>query len=335
MTKTQTRLARIVRNFRGRTIGVLGDFMLDELLRGEATRISPEAPVPVVLMGEQHASEGFPGGAANVAANIAALGGRPVPLGAIGRDEAGRRLLQLLQSRRIPSRTLVQERGRVTPRKVRIVAHQQQLLRLDFEKPSKISQRTNELIARSFARWVGRLEALIVSDYRKGSTNSELCKQVSTMARRRRVPIFVDPKPENPEICRHATVVTPNLREAEFMARVRMGSPRQLELGGRRLLSELECAYLLITRGGEGMTLLEAGGETHDIRSVPRPVYDVTGAGDTVIAVLALAYTSGATMKEAAELANLAAGRVVLKFGTAEITPRELLEALSGRAKDL
>lgn len=335
MTKTQTRFARIVRNFRGRTIGVLGDFMLDELLRGEATRISPEAPVPVVLMGDREAVEGFPGGAGNVASNIASLGGQPVPFGAIGSDETGRRLRKLLESRRIPCGTLVQERGRVTPRKVRIVAHQQQLLRLDFEKPSKITQRTTELIVRSFERWVGRLEALIISDYRKGSTNSELCNQVSTMARQRRVPIFVDPKPENPEICRHATVVTPNLREAEFMASVRMGSPPQLELGGRRLLSELECAYLLITRGGEGMTLLEAGGETHDIRSLPRPVYDVTGAGDTVIAVLALAYTAGATMKDAAELANLAAGRVVLKFGTAEITPRELLEALSDRAKDL
>jgi D-beta-D-heptose 7-phosphate kinase/D-beta-D-heptose 1-phosphate adenosyltransferase len=335
MTKTQTRLARIVRNFRGRTIGVLGDFMLDELLRGEATRISPEAPVPVVLMGDHEALEGFPGGAGNVASNIASLGGRPVPFGAIGTDQTGRRLRELLESRRIPCGTLVQERGRVTPRKVRIVAHQQQLLRLDFEKPSKITQRTNELIFRTFARWMGRLEALIVSDYRKGSTNTELCKQVSTLARQSRVPIFVDPKPENPEICRHATVVTPNLREAELMAGIPLRNRRELELGGQRLRTDLDCAYLLITRGGEGMTLLEAGGKTHDIRSAPRPVYDVTGAGDTVIAVLALAYTSGATMKEAAELANLAAGRVVLKFGTAEITPRELLEALSAKDKDL
>ncbi len=330
MTATQRHLARIIRSFRERTIGVLGDFMLDELLRGQATRISPEAPVPVVLMNADHSSEGFPGGAGNVAANISALGGRPIPFGAIGQDESGRRLARLLESRRIPYRTLVRERGRVTPRKLRIVAHQQQLLRLDFERPSNIAPRTTALLVGSLARWIGRLHALIISDYRKGSVTADLYNQVSTIARQRRVPIFVDPKPEHPEICRHATVVTPNLREAELMAGVPLDNRRQLELLGRRLRAELDCAYLLITRGSEGMTLFEASGEVHPIPSTPRPVYDVTGAGDTVIAVLALAYTSGATMREAAELANLAAGHVVLKFGTAEMTRQELLEALAG-----
>lgn len=308
--------------------------MLDELLRGDASRISPEAPVPVVLMGDHDAGEGFPGGAGNVAANIAALGGRAVPFGAIGKDETGRRLRQLLESRRIPCGTLVQERGRVTPRKIRIVAHQQQLLRLDFEKPASISERTVESLARSFARWVRRLNALVISDYRKGSVTAELCNPISALARQRRLAVFVDPKPEHPEICRHATAVTPNLREAELMAGVPLGNRSQLELGGRRLLAELDCAYLLITRGSEGMTLFEASGDIHDIPGLPRPVYDVTGAGDTVIAALALAYASGATMKEAAELANLTAGRVVLKFGTAEISSQELLQALADSARN-
>jgi rfaE bifunctional protein kinase chain/domain len=330
MNKIQTRLARIVKQFRCRTIGVLGDFMYDELLRGEATRISPEAPVPVVLMGHPHVGEGFPGGAGNVAANIAALGGRPIPFGAIGADESGRRLLALLKSRRIHCDTLVKERGRVTPRKVRIVAHQHQLLRLDFEQPANISSQTASLLARRISRWMGRLDALIISDYQKGSVTTELCKQAISLGRQRRLPIFVDPKPEHPEICRHATVVTPNLREAEVMAGRRLRTREELIGSGQRLLADLGCSYLLITRGSDGMMLFREGEKPHETPGRPSPVYDVTGAGDTVLAVLALAVSAGATMEEAANLANLAGGRVVLKFGTAEITPRELLDAIAG-----
>lgn len=329
MTKTQKHFSRIIRRFSTRTIGVLGDFMLDELLRGEATRISPEAPVPVVLMTDRSAAHGFPGGAGNVAANIAALGGKVVPFGAVGKDESGRQLRALLEARKIPTDTLVQERGRVTPHKVRIVARQHQLLRLDFERPETISRRTAGILAHSVARRASRMQALIISDYRKGTVTPELLSQVKAVSRQHRIPVFVDPKPEYPEACRHATVVTPNLHEAELMAGHSMRTRPQLEAGGRRLLADLGCSYLLITRSAEGMTLFEEGGAIHEIPSVPRPVYDVTGAGDTVLAVLALAFTSGATLLEAATLANLAAGCVVLKFGTAEVSPQELLEAVA------
>jgi len=192
MDKYQARLAHIIRGFRGRAIGVLGDFMLDELLRGEATRISPEAPVPVVLLRPSRAGvgfldglacEGFPGGAGNVAANIAALGGRPVPFGGIGKDDTAKRLLQLLRRQHIPTDTLVEENGRTTPRKVRVVAHQQQLLRLDCERPASISTRTVKSITGHFLRWAGRLEALIISDYQKGSATTELCTRISALAR--------------------------------------------------------------------------------------------------------------------------------------------------------
>jgi D-glycero-beta-D-manno-heptose-7-phosphate kinase len=331
MTKTQTRLAQIIRRFRRRNIGVLGDFMLDELLRGEATRVSPEAPVPIVLMNDSTPTQVFPGGAGNVVANLTALGGRAVPFGAIGKDESGRRLRTLLKTRVLASDTLVAEPRRVTPRKVRVVAHQHQLLRLDFERPEPISRLTAETLARSLARWMGQLDGLIISDYRKGTVTTELCNQAKAVARQHRVPVFVDPKPEFPEVCRHGTVVTPNLREAELMAGIPLHDRRQLEVGGKRLRAELGCSYLLITRGDQGMTLFEEEGGVYEVHSTPRPVYDVTGAGDTVLAVLALAYTSGATMREAAELANLAAGRVVLKFGTAEITPQELLDTLTSR----
>jgi len=333
MTKDRARLAKIIRGFRSRTIGVLGDYMLDELVRGEATRISPEAPVPVVLIqNPQTAETCYPGGAGNVAANIAALGGRPIPFGAIGKDASGVRLLDLFRTRGIGRGALVKEGGRMTPRKVRIAAHQHQLLRLDFEKPAEISERTRRALVRHFVRWVGKLSALIVSDYQKGTVTTELCAQILTVARQRRVPVFVDPKPEHPEICREATLVTPNLREAELMAGAPLRTARERELGGRRLLAELGCENLLITRGADGMTLFSRNGEIHEIPSMPRPVYDVTGAGDTVIAVLALAYGAGATLKEAVLLANAAGSRVVLKFGTAEISPEELLDTLNGKA---
>jgi D-glycero-beta-D-manno-heptose-7-phosphate kinase len=332
MKTNQNPLAKILSKFSGQAIGVLGDFMLDELLRGEATRISPEAPVPVVLMDGHPKPNRFPGGAGNVAINIRALGGRAVPFGAIGMDESGDRLCKELKARGVPPGTLVREQGRITPRKLRIVAHQHQLLRLDFEKPAPISSKTSAAIGRSFARRAAQLSALVISDYRKGSVETELCSQVLAIARQQRIPVFVDPKPEHPEICHHATAVTPNLHEAELMAGHSMRDRASLETGGRRLLAELDCAYLLITRGAAGMTLFEKGGAIHDIKSEARPVYDVTGAGDTVLAVLALAFGSGAQMVDAARLANIAAGRVVLKFGTAEINPQELMIALDEEA---
>lgn len=328
MERSESRFARFIRRFRGKYVGVLGDFMLDELLRGEATRISPEAPVPVVLMRNGIPPERFPGGAGNVAANLAALGAKPLPFGAIGADAPGREVLALLKERGIASENLVREPGRVTPHKVRIVAHQQQLLRMDYEQPGNTSPRTSEHLAQSFTARAGRLDALIISDYQKGSVTTDLVNQVKGIARQKRLPIFVDPKPEHPEICRHATLVTPNLHEAEMMAGRQLRTPHELLSAGRRLLAELDCSSLLITRGSAGMVLFEAGGEVTEITSVPRPVYDVTGAGDTVIAVLALGVAAGASVKEAAQLANLAGGCAVLKFGTAEITSKELLNAL-------
>ena len=330
MRKMQTQLTKILRKFSGKTIGVLGDFMLDELLRGNATRISPEAPVPIVLMDGHPRREFFPGGAGNVAANIQALGGRAIPFGAIGMDESGKQLCDELQARGIPYGTLVREQGRITPRKLRIAAHQHQLLRLDFERPAPISPKTSALLARSFARWAPKLKALIISDYQKGSVQNELCNQVSAIARQRRIPVFVDPKPEHPEICRHATAVTSNLSEAELMTGRPMRDRTSLEAAGRQLLAVLDCSYLLITRGAEGMTLFEKGGTAYEIAAAPRPVYDATGVRDTVLAVLALAFCSGAEMSEAAELANLAAGQAALKFGTSEVEVKELLKAITG-----
>jgi D-beta-D-heptose 7-phosphate kinase/D-beta-D-heptose 1-phosphate adenosyltransferase len=329
MNKQQIRLSRIVRGFQGRKIAVLGDYILDEFLRGEVSRISPEAPVPVVLIQDPNPGTDCPGGAGNVAANIASLGGRPIPYGVVGNDRSGKRLRALLENRHIPTGTLVSERRRMTPHKVRIAAHAHQLLRLDFERPEAIARRTSEKLARNFALQARRLEALIISDHRKGTVTTELCNHVKVLARQRRIPVFVDPKPEHPEICRHATVVAPNLHEAELMAHAALRTRHDLETGGQRLRAELDCSCLLITRGSEGMMLFEPNKAGQEIKSLLRPVYDVTGAGDTVLATLALAFISGASVREAAELANLAASRVVLKFGTAQITQEELLGAVA------
>jgi D-beta-D-heptose 7-phosphate kinase/D-beta-D-heptose 1-phosphate adenosyltransferase len=329
MNKQQIRFSRIVRGFQGRRVAVLGDYMLDEFLRGEVNRISPEAPVPVVLIQDADPGTAYPGGAGNVAANIASLGGRPIPYGVVGNDRSGKRLRALLEGCHIPVGTLASERRRMTPHKVRIAAHAHQLLRLDFERPKAMAKRTAEKLARDFAAQAHRLEALIISDYRKGTVTTELSSHMKALARQRRIPVFVDPKPEHPETCRHATVVAPNLHEAELMAHAPMRTRHDLETGGQRLRAELDCSCLLITRGSEGMMLFEPNKAGQEIKSLPRPVYDVTGAGDTVLATLALAFISGASAREAAELANLAASRVVLKFGTAQITHEELLGAVA------
>ena len=328
MNKLQRRFARIVGGFQGRRVAVFGDYMLDEFLRGEVTRISPEAPVPVVLIKDAEAGAEYPGGAGNVAANIASLGGRPIPYGVVGNDRSGKRLRAMLEACHIPAATLVSERRRMTPRKVRIASHAHQLLRLDFERPEAIARRSAEKLARDFALGARRIEALVISDYRKGTVTAELCSRMKALARQRRMPVFVDPKPEHPETCRHATVVAPNLHEAELMAHAPLRNRHELELGGQRLRAELDCACLIITRGSEGMILFEPDKPGQEIKSLPRPVYDVTGAGDTVLATLALALIAGASMREAAELANLAASRVVLKFGTAQIAQEELLLAV-------
>jgi D-beta-D-heptose 7-phosphate kinase/D-beta-D-heptose 1-phosphate adenosyltransferase len=329
MNKQQNRFAKIVRGFQGRRIAVLGDYILDEFVGGEVNRISPEAPVPVVLIQDPNPGTDYLGGAGNVAANIASLGGRPIPYGVVGNDRSGKRLRALLENCNISADMLISERRRMTPHKVRIAAHAQQLLRLDFERPETIARRTAEKLARNFSLQGRRLEALVISDYRKGTVTNELYNHMKVLARQRRIPVFVDPKPEHPETCRQATVVTPNLREAELMAHAPLRTRHDLEAGGQRLRAELDCSYLLITRGSEGMMLFEPNNAPQEIKSLPRPVYDVTGASDTVLAALTLASISGASMREAAELANLAASRVVLKFGTARITQEELLAAVA------
>jgi len=321
------RLVQYLSRFRGRRIAVLGDFMLDEFVWGRVSRVSPEAPVPVVEVTEQTAS---PGGAGNVVANIVALGGRAVPFGIIGSDGAGERLRLLLRKMRAPTAGLLGEAGRHTTVKTRIIelARKHQLVRADRETRRPASRPLLRRLAQRLLRDARRFHAVIVSDYDKGTITPELLAEVLPALHSAGVPVFLDPRTRHPLSYRPITAITPNEREAERMTSVEITGETSLKNAGRRLLSMLGCPYALITRGERGMALFERGGNMRLIPAQAREVYDVTGAGDTVIAALALAYAAGASMADAAWIANCAAGRAVAHVGTVAPTAAELRAAL-------
>jgi D-beta-D-heptose 7-phosphate kinase/D-beta-D-heptose 1-phosphate adenosyltransferase len=298
--------------------------MLDRFIWGDVTRISPEAPVPVVRVERGSAS---PGGAGNVARNIVSLGGRAVPVGPVGEDADGEALASLFGAAGIPVHGLVRVPGRPTSVKTRIVAHHQHVVRFDREEDAPVGADVTEILRGKAVAALAEADALIVSDYDKGSLTPGLLQAVLPEARRRGLPIIVDPKVRLMPHFRPASVVTPNTREAGEAAGVRVRSVEDLHEAGRRLLSLLGCLHLLITRGEHGMLLLSSEGDAIEVPTVAREVFDVSGAGDTVVAALGLALAAGAAMEEAVVLANLAAGVVVGKLGTATLSPGELLRA--------
>ncbi len=296
---------------------VVGDVMLDRYWFGEVGRISPEAPVPIVKVDR---IEERPGGAANVARNVAALGAKVNLLSVTGRDEAGTRLRQLLKKDRIAAR-LHLDRSITTTIKLRVIGRRQQLLRVDFETPPSHEVLATKL--KDFGRMLRSADAVILSDYGKGGL-AHITKMIA-MARRAGVPVLVDPKGEDYSRYRGATVVTPN--RAEF--RQVTGSWKneaELTSKAQRLRRRLGIEALLITRSEEGMTLYQRGKRLHAATQA-REVFDVSGAGDTVIAALGVMLAAGADMIEAVRIANRAAGIVVGKFGTAVVHPHELFDS--------
>ncbi|MBI4471963.1 MAG: D-glycero-beta-D-manno-heptose-7-phosphate kinase [Acidobacteria bacterium] len=303
-----------------KTIIVVGDVMLDEFIWGKVRRISPEAPVPVVeVVNETYGL----GGSGNVAANIHALGGTAIPIGIIGKDAASERLTGLLQKSGIEVSGLIHD-DRPTTLKTRIIAHNQQVVRADRESRKALSPDMNAQLAQHFFQRLPEAHAIIVSDYDKGVANRELLSQILPKAKSAGIPVFLDPKVHHADYYRPVTVITPNQREAELLTGLAIENDGVLEQAGRKLIERFECAYALITRGEEGMSLFSAAGSRH-LPTFAREVFDVTGAGDTVIATLALAHAGGASMEEAAILANHAAGIVVGKVGTATVSRHELL----------
>jgi len=322
------RAAAIATGFPRVTLLVLGDLMLDHFVWGSVTRISPEAPVPVVRMErESH----LLGGAGNVARNVVAMGGRAVPVGVRGDDRDGEQLARLCREAGIAGDGVMVVPGRPTTVKTRVVAHHQHVVRVDREEDGPLGAAIETQLARRALDQLDASQALIISDYDKGAISPDLLKTILPEAIRRGLPVVVDPKVRLFDHYRPATVVTPNAREAIEAAGRTARTDHEFEAISRELRARLGCPYLLVTRGERGMLLVGENAPSLLIPTVAREVYDVTGAGDTVVATLALALAAGATMEEAAILANQAAGVAVGKIGTAAVTLEDLLGSL-GRA---
>jgi len=325
--RTRSRLLSTVDRFKNSSCLVIGDFMLDQYIWGDVTRISPEAPVPVVKVEK----ESFMlGGALNVAHNIKGLGGDVMACGTIGRDFRGQMLIKAIRSRKVDYEGIIYDEKRPTTLKTRVIAHNQQMVRFDREVVGDIGAPILRKIIAYVRKKIPTADVIVIEDYGKGVVTPALLKEVKRLAKAHKKPIIVDPKERHFAYYQGVTAITPNLKEA----RGAIGNPelvssfttRQL---GFALLKKLKTRAILMTLGEEGMALFEKGGKMTRIPTLAREIYDVSGAGDTVMAVFALSLAAGASMEEAAVLSNLAAGIVVGKIGTATVTPEELEDALS------
>ena len=319
------RAAALLKRARGQRILVVGDVMLDEFVWGRVSRISPEAPVPVVEVSHQTFHLG---GAANVAANIRALGGGATVAGVVGQDPAGARVREELSEAGIETSLAASDSGRPTTLKTRIIAHSQQVVRADRERSDDIPEALEDDLLARVRKALPGAGAVVLSDYQKGVVTKRLARAVFQAARRRGIPVLVDPKVRHFGLYRGAWLVTPNQLEAEQASGLRIRSTQDLAAAAARLLAQLRCAGVLVTRGEHGMSLFRPRRRAVHIPATAREVYDVTGAGDTVIATLALAIAARAVLDEAAQLANAAAGVVVGKLGTATASPEEVAAAL-------
>jgi rfaE bifunctional protein kinase chain/domain len=326
--KTSAGAQDVIGRMQGRRLAVVGDCMVDRFVWGSVDRISPEAPVPVVRIREETFKLG---GAANVAAGIRALDVDVVLCGLCGRDDAAEHLRRLLGERGIDPSGLVADERRPTTIKTRIIAHNQQVCRTDREDDSAVDA---DVVQRLLAQLdgAGAVDGIIISDYGKGLLTDAALAAVIAFARERGVPVVADPKRGDYAKYRGVTSLTPNQKEAEQATGVAIRDAASLREAGRRLLEATACDALLITRGEHGMALFEAGGDEHHLDTQATTVYDVTGAGDTVIAVYTAALAAGAPFAMAADLANHAAGLAVRELGTAAVTAVQLRAAMKGAA---
>jgi rfaE bifunctional protein kinase chain/domain len=339
------RLKRFIPRLSGKRIGVLGDLMLDRYLWGNASRLSPEAAVPVVDFVEQSESLG---GAANVAANIAALGARVEVFGTIGNDEPGRAVRKSLTAANIAQEGVLADARRVTTVKTRIIARHQQVVRVDHERREPLRAPLREKLLGIVFTALKNLDALVLSDYDKGIITDDFADRVLSACHQLKVPVFVKPKTSRLYAYRGARAIVCNAKEAGFFVTRSLVDEQSVAEAGFALLAHFGCSAVVITRGEKGMSIFEEGSRKH--LHIPatsfevtyarvgqsgierggggRQVFDVTGAGDTVLSVLSLAMAAGASLAASAALSNIAAGVVVGKLGTAHVTPKELIAAL-------
>ena len=327
------RLVRIVEKFAKAQILVVGDLMVDQFIWGKVDRISPEAPVPVVRVQSESL---LLGGAANVANNLRSLGARAPLCGIVGDDAMGDRLLGLLKESAIETSGVFSHPRRPTIVKTRIIAHSQQVVRVDWERDEPISRKIRDRMLDFATGRIPDCGAVIISDYGKGVVDRRFADGIKRLASAKKIPVAVDPHVAHTQYYKGASVITPNNHEAGAMIGRKLATEKEVLWGGRTLLKKLDLESVLVTRGEQGMTVFERGGDVFHIPTVAREVFDVTGAGDTVIAVFALARAVGAGLRDAAVIANAAAGIVVGEIGKAVIDaekrdPRcEVLAGFSG-----
>jgi len=325
MILPEPRVGHILDNFHGRRIAVIGDVMLDRYYRGTVSRISPEAPVPIVEIEEE--SE-YPGGAANVAYNLVMLGASPLLLGIAGDDSSGAQLRALLRALGIGDEGILNDTDRPTTVKTRVIAASQHIVRVDREKKMELNPAVLRRMIERLEEHIGGLDALIIEDYNKGVVTREMIPDVVALARRHDVPVYVDPKFTNFFEYRGVSVFKPNRKEAEDALQRKLGAREEREAGVRELLERLACEHVILTLGSEGMMLAHRDEAPVLIPTKAIQVADVSGAGDTVIATLATARAAGASMQEAVIIANHAAGIVCEQIGTVPIRHQELLDTL-------
>ena len=322
---TQGRLQELIGGFRGKRIAVVGDLMLDRYYWGSVARISPEAPVPVVEVESESARLG---GAANVANNIASLGGVPLMIGVVGEDTAGKELRAIIEESNLPTEGVLVDPSRPTTVKTRVIAHHQHVVRVDKEVKGEIGEATQGKILDVLKRNLNSLDAIIIEDYNKGVVGKELIRELVALARKSRKIITADPKFNNFFEYKHVTVFKPNRMETEEALGLRLRDQQSVEQAGRILVDRLGAQSVLLTLGDRGMSLFESDGTITHVSTAARKVSDVSGAGDTVIAVFTAALAAGAEAEEAARLANFAGGIVVMKRGTATVSREELAAAI-------
>lgn len=325
MTMQKNFVAGILSKFEKMRILVVGDLILDEFIWGEAERISPEAPVPVVWAKSRSY---LPGGASNVACNIAALGAKALLCGVVGDDRNGQILKEKLHEKHVDCDGIITDPQRMTTLKTRIIAAHQQVVRLDWENVDQLLLDRAKIIVEAVESRIKEIDALVIEDYGKGLITPFLLKNVIALAKKYKKIITIDPKVEHFNYYKGVTAITPNEKEASAGSGIKIVSSEDVDRVGYKLLKSLRCEGVLITRGEKGMKLFRSN-ESVSIPTVAQEVFDVSGAGDTVISVFTLALSCGVKMRQAAEIANIAAGIVVGKVGVAVVTKEEILESLS------
>jgi D-beta-D-heptose 7-phosphate kinase/D-beta-D-heptose 1-phosphate adenosyltransferase len=320
-------LRAIVGRFPGRKVLVLGDLMIDRYVWGRVDRISPEAPVPVVEIEKETFALG---GAGNVAANLRSLGATPVLVSVVGDDADGRQLARALAERGVDPRRVIPDRARPTTVKTRIIAHSQQVVRTDRESRADLEGEALARLLEALGDELPGCEAMVVSDYGKGVVHPRPLDLAIMLARRARIPVCVDPKESHIDHYKGVSILTPNQHEAGYVMGRRVTDEASLLDVGWGLQKRLDAGAVLVTRGAAGMSLFERGGRLTHLPTAAREVYDVTGAGDTVVSVVALGLAAGAELPNACYLSNHAAGVVIREVGTASCTPDQLLASIAG-----